>query len=254
VFVARNGQFLEKEFLAKEVSGRTVQLDEIIESSATVDMAEQPEEIPLIIPTTEQEVVACDAETSDNVITEPRRSGRAIQPPEWFHNEIFILEDDEPAHYKEAMAGPSSREWHKAMKSKMESMYENQVWNLVELPEGVKPIGCKWIFKRKTDTDGNITIHKARLVVKGFTQVLGVDYDETFSPLAMLKSVWILLAIAAYFNYEIWQMDVKTAFLNGKLNEDVYMIQPKGFVIPKDAGKVCKLQKAIYGLKQASRS
>jgi hypothetical protein len=161
VFVARVGHFLKKEFLAKERSGRTVQLNEISETSATVDMAEEPEVIPQIIPTTEPEVVACDAETSDNVVTEPRRSGRAIQPPEWFHNEIFILEDDEPAHYKEAMAGPSSREWHKAMKSKMESMYENQVWNLEELLEGVKPIGCKWIFKRKTDADGNITIHKA---------------------------------------------------------------------------------------------
>ena len=102
--------------------------------------------------------------------------------------------------------------------------------------------------------DGNINIHKARLVVKGFTQVPGVGYDETFSPVAMLRSVRILLAIAAYFDYEIWQMDVKTAFLNGNLKEDVYMIQPEGFVVHKDAGKVCKLQKAIYGLKQASRS
>ena len=118
----------------------------------------------------------------------------------------------------------------------------------------MKPIGCKWIFKRKTDADGNITIHKARLVAKGFTQVPGVDYDETFSPVAMLRSVRILLAIAAYFDYEIWQMDVKTAFLNGNLKEDVYMIQPEGFVVHKDSGKVCKLQKAIYGLKQASRS
>ena len=108
----------------------------------------------------------------------------------------------------------------------MESMYENQVWNLEELPEGVKPIGCKWIFKRKTDADGNITIHKAILVAKGFKQVPGVDYDETFSPVAMLRSVRILLAIASYFDYEIWQMDVKTAFLNGNLKEDVYMIQP----------------------------
>jgi hypothetical protein len=173
VFVAKDGRFLEKEFLAKELSGRTVQLNEISESSATVDMVKEPEVIPQIIPTTEPEVVACDAETSDNVVTEPRRSGRAIQPPECFHNEIFILEDDEHAHYKEAMAEPSSREWHKAMKSEMESMYENQVWNLVELPEGVKPIGCKWIFKRKTDTNGNNTIHKARLVAKGFTQVPG---------------------------------------------------------------------------------
>ena len=118
----------------------------------------------------------------------------------------------------------------------------------------MKLIECKWIFKRKTDTDGNVTIHKARLVAKGFRQVQGVDYDETFSPVAMLKSVWILLAIAAYFEYEIWQMDLKTMFLNGNLEENVYMIQPEGFMALEDAGKVCKLKRSIYGLKQASQS
>jgi hypothetical protein len=91
-------------------------------------------------------------------------------------------------------------------------------------------------------------------VVKGFKQIHGMDYNETFSPVAMLKSVRILLAIAAYFDYEILQMDVKTTFLNGNLTEDVYMTQPKGFVDPKHAGKICKLQKSIYGLKQASQS
>ncbi|KAJ9541656.1 LOW QUALITY PROTEIN: hypothetical protein OSB04_028162 [Centaurea solstitialis] len=94
----------------------------------------------------------------------------------------------------------------------------------------------------------------ARLVAKGFTQTHGIDYDETFSPVAMLKSIRILMAISAYFNYEIWQMDVKTAFLNGKLTEDVYMEQPEGFIDPKNPNKVCKLLKSIYGLKQASRS
>jgi hypothetical protein len=102
--------------------------------------------------------------------------------------------------------------------------------------------------------DVNVNIYKARLVAKGFRQVQGVDYDETFSPVAMLKSIWIILAIATYFDYEIWQMDVKTAFLNGNLDEDVYMIQLEGFVDLINAGKICKLQKSIYGLKQASRS
>ena len=96
-------------------------------------------------------------------------------------------------------------------------------------------------FKRKTDNDGNVTIYKARLVAKGFRQVQRVDYDETFSPAVMLKSVWIMLAIAAFYNYEIWQMDVKTAFLNGFLKEELYMMQPEGFVDPKGANKVCKL-------------
>ena len=95
---------------------------------------------------------------------------------------------------------------------------------------------------------------KLDLSQKGFRQVQGVDYDETFSPVAMFKSIRILLAIAAFHDYEIWQMDVKTAFLNGNIDEEFYMMQPEGFVDPKDADKVCKLQRSIYGLKQASRS
>src|SRR5918994_1232845 len=107
---------------------------------------------------------------------------------------------------------------------------------------------------KKTDADGNITVYKSRLVAKGFRQVQGVDYDETFSPVAMLKSVRIMLAIAAFHDYEIWQIDVKTAFLNGFLEEELYMMQPEGFLNPKGANKVCKVQRSIYGLVQASRS
>ena len=152
------------------------------------------------------------------------------------------------------MSSPDSEKWLEAMKSEMQSMYDNQVWTLIDPPEGIKTIGCKWIFKKKTDMDGKVHTFKARLVAKGFKQTLGVDYDETFSPVAMLKSIRILMAIAAYYNYEIWQMDVKTAFLNGNLLEDVYMTQPEGFAHLENSRKVCKLQRSIYGLKQASRS
>ena len=120
---------------------------------------------------------------------------------------------------------------------------------MVDPPEGAKVIECKWIFKLKADNT-----FKGRLVAKGFRQTHGIDYDETFSPVVMLKSIRILLAIAAFHDYEIWQMDVKTAFLNGKLLEDVYMTQPEGFVDPRNTNKVCKLQRSIYGLKQASRT
>ena len=116
-----------------------------------------------------------------------------------------------------------------------------KVWTLVDLPDDRQAIENKWIFKKKTDTDGNVTIYKARLVAKCFRKVRGIDYDETFSPVVMLKSVRIMLAIAAFYDYEIWQMDVKTAFLNGFLKEELYMMQPKGFVDPKGANKVCKL-------------
>ena len=98
-----------------------------------------------------------------------------------------------------------------------------------DAPEGVKPIGCKWIFKKKTDMEGKVVTYKARLVANGYRQCQGVDYDETFAPVAMVKSIRILLAIATYFDYEIWQMDVKTAFFNGNLTEGVYMTQPEGF-------------------------
>ena len=101
--------------------------------------------------------------------------------------------------------------------------------------------------------DGKVHTYKVRLVAKGFKQTHGIDYDETFPPVAMLKSIRILIAIAAYYDYEIWKMDVKTAFLNGKLLEDVYMTQPEAFVQPKNSGKVCKLQRSIYGLKNRCR-
>ena len=125
---------------------------------------------------------------------------------------ILLMENDEPRNYAEAMMDPDSESWQSAMKSEIDSMRDNQVWNLVDQPDGVNPIECKWIFKKKRDMDGNIHIYKARLVAKGFRQVQGVDYDETFSPVVMLKSIRIILAIAAYFDYEIWQMDVKNSF------------------------------------------
>ena len=109
----------------------------------------------------------------------------------------------------------------------------------MDLPDDWQAIENKWIFTKKIDTDDNVTVYKARLVTKGFWQVQGVDYDEIFSLVAMLKSVRIMLKIATF--YEIWQMDVKTAFLNGFLKEELYMMQPEGFVDPKGVNKVCKL-------------
>lgn len=136
----------------------------------------------------------------------------------------------------------------------MHSMYTNQVWTLIDLPEGVKPIGCKRVFKKKIDMDGKVNSFMVWLVAKGFKKVCGIDYDETFLSVVMLKFVPILLANVAYDDYKIWKMDVKTTFLNENLLEDVYMAQLKGFVDPKEALKVYKLQRSIYRLKQVSRS
>ena len=128
--------------------------------------------------------------------------------PEWYGNhvlEVMLLDHDEPTNYEEAMMSPDSAKWLEAIKSEMTSMYENKVWTLIGLPNDRRAIEIKWIFKRKTDADSSVTIYKARIVAKGFRQVQGVDYDESFSLVSMLKSVRIMLAIAAF--YEIWQMD-----------------------------------------------
>jgi hypothetical protein len=244
VFVARHGTFLEEEFLSKESSGSRVALEEIRDP------------LPDASVHTEDEHVPSEAEEQVHQVPDVRRSGRVVREPERYlgFHEILHVDDIEPLTYNDAMSRDDSNEWLGAMKSELQSMEENHVWDIVDLPDGVKPVKNKWVFKRKTDMDGNLTVYKARLVAKGFTQVEGIDYDETFSPVAKFQSIRILLAIAAYHDYEIWQMDVKTAFLNGVLDEDVYMVQPDGFADPRQAGKVCKLKKSIYGLKQASRS
>ena len=127
------------------------------------------------------------------------------------------------------MSCKKSELWYNAMKDEMSSMKCNNVWDLVELPNGAKAIGCKWVFKTKKESLGNIERHKARLVAKGFTQKEGIDYTGTFSPISKKDSLRIILALVAPFDLELQQKDVKTTFLNGELEEEVYMKQPEGF-------------------------
>ncbi|KAJ9544812.1 hypothetical protein OSB04_024519 [Centaurea solstitialis] len=248
VFVARNGKFLEEKFLSLENTRKDVDLQIVDEENTT----------PVVEPEIQHNNVEPQSEPIEEVQTQDlRRSSRVRQEPDRYLG--FLVSQDsgdlnEPTSYGEAVLGSESEQWQEAMKAEMQSMYDNQVWELTDLPQHCRAVGRKWVFKKKTDMDGNVHTFKARLVAKGFTQTHGIDYDETFSPVAMLKSIRILMAISAYFNYEIWQMDVKTAFLNGKLTEDVYMEQPEGFEDPKNPNKVCRLLKSIYGLKQASRS
>ena len=135
------------------------------------------------------------------------------------------------------------------MNREMESMYSNLVWIHVEAPKGVKPIGCKWIYKKKRGPDGKVETFKAGLVAKEYTQKQGINYEKTFSPIAMLKFIRILLAVAAKLDYQIWQMDVKTVFLNDNLEEDIYMGQLEEFIAKGQEHMICKLQRSIYGLK-----
>ncbi|RVX07895.1 Retrovirus-related Pol polyprotein from transposon TNT 1-94 [Vitis vinifera] len=162
------------------------------------------------------------------------------------------LEDD-PISVSQVKQSSDSEKWIEAMKDEMKSMKDNGVWDLVELPKGVKPIGCKWIFKTKRDSKGNIVRYKARLVAKGFTQKEDIDYKETFSPVSSKDSFRIIMALVAHYDLELHQMDVKIAFLNGNIDETIYMVQPENFESNGSKQLVCRLKRSIYGLKQASR-
>ncbi|KAK4407669.1 Retrovirus-related Pol polyprotein from transposon TNT 1-94 [Sesamum angolense] len=130
---------------------------------------------------------------------------------------------------------------------------QNHTWELEDLPSGSKPLGCKWILKRKYKADGSIDKYKARLVAKGFKQKEGLDFFDTYSPVTRITSIRVLIVIDALYDLKIHQMDVKTAFLNGELDEEIYMEQLEGFVVPGQEKKVCRLVKSLYGLKQAPK-
>ena len=138
------------------------------------------------------------------------------------------------------------------MKEELDALTKNHTWDLVTLPPGQSVVGCKWIYKIKTRFDGSIKHYKTRLVAKGFTQEYVIDYEETFAPVARISSVRALLAVAAARKWDLFQMDVKNAFLNGELSEEVYMQPPLGLFV--DSNKVCHFRRALYGLKQAPRA
>lgn len=159
---------------------------------------------------------------------------------------------EEPTSYQEALASPQAALWRQAIAEEMKSLTDNGTWTLENPPAGVKPIPTRWVFKIKQNADGSIERYKARLVAKGFKQRPGVDFEEVFAPVSKHTTLRAVLATAAHEDLELDQLDVKTAFLNGELEEDVWMEQPEGFKTP--GGAKCKLRRTIYGLKQASRA
>ncbi|KAD3337683.1 hypothetical protein E3N88_33203 [Mikania micrantha] len=148
----------------------------------------------------------------------------------------------------------SKQEWQSAMREEMEALKKNKTWDLTSLPAGKNVVGVKWTYKTKIGPSGEVTRHKARLVAKGYSQVEGVDYTETFAPVARFETIRVIIAIAAHRGWELHQLDVKTAFLNGDLTEEIYVSQPEGFEVKGSETKVYRLRKALYGLKQAPRA
>ncbi|VVA36032.1 PREDICTED: Retrovirus-related Pol poly from transposon, partial [Prunus dulcis] len=155
-----------------------------------------------------------------------------------------------PTKVSEALKDPK---WVQAIKEEMKALEKNQTWTLETIPRGKKTIGCRWVFTIKHNADGSIERYKARLVAKGYTQTYGIDYEETFAPVAKLNTVRVLLSLAANLDWPLHQFDVKNAFLHGELTEEVYMDIPPGYNTTQ-TGTVCRLRKALYGLKQSPRA
>ena len=179
-----------------------------------------------------------------------RRSSRERKPPTHYGEWANLTHGDfeEPETVKEALASVDKSKWQEAMEKELDSLHANEVWDLVEPPEHRKTVGSKWVFKVKVSADGQVERHKAQLVVQGYTQRYGFDYDETFCPVVRSELVRTVIALAAHSELKLHQMDVTTVFLNGTLKE-VYMKQPEGFAEKGKEHLVCRLRKSIYGLK-----
>jgi hypothetical protein len=172
-----------------------------------------------------------------------------IDSSNWISQWITHAASSDPLTYRKAMSRPDAKQWEIAMQEEIKSQMENGTWVLVQRPKNRKVVKCKWVYVIKPDGR-----YKARLVAKGFTQIEGIDFQETFSPVARYEAIRFLLAHTALEDWELEAMDIKTAFLYGKLDEEIYMEQPEGFAKRGQENQVCRLKKAIYGLKQASRT
>ncbi|GAX84380.1 hypothetical protein CEUSTIGMA_g11802.t1 [Chlamydomonas eustigma] len=161
--------------------------------------------------------------------TTQRRSGRVHQPPSEWWRATGLLAVEEPDTITEAMDSPQAEEWRLAMTEEMASLMKNGTWKLVDCPLGVTPVPVKWVFKVKRDSSGNIERFISRLVAKGFKQREGIDYNEVYAPVSIHTTLRALLSLVATEDLELQQLDVKTAFLNGVLEEEIYMVQPPGF-------------------------
>ena len=169
--------------------------------------------------------------------------------PEWILPASYI--PPEPSTHRQAMNSQEREEWLEAERKELQSLRDNHVFTECKLPPGRRTVRTKWIYKVKRDKNGNISKYKARLVAQGFTQIEGLDFNETYSPVARFTSIRTLLALSAILGYHVHQMDVETAFLNGELKEEIYVVPPEGW--PVQEGNVLRVNKALYGLKQSSR-
>ena len=165
---------------------------------------------------------------------------------------LLLTDSSEPESYDEAMQVDTIKKWEQGMKEEMDYSVKNQTWDLVKLPTGKRALQNKWVYRLKEE-DGGKKKYKDRLVVKGFAQKKGIDFDEIFSPVVKMTSIRTILSLVAVEDLHLEQLDVKTTFLHGDLEEEIYMQQPQGYEVKGKENMVCKLKKSLYGLKQALR-
>jgi hypothetical protein len=184
-----------------------------------------------------------------------RRSTRLSIPPERYSPSLYYLlltDSGEPECYEEAMQVDTKNKWEQGMKEEMDSLVNNQTWDLVQLPAKKRELQNKWVYKLKEE-DGGKKGYKARLVVKGFAQKKGIDFDEIFSPVVKMTSIRTILSLVAVEDLHLEQLDVKPTFLHGDLEEEIYMQQPQGYEVKGKENLVCRLKKSLYGLKKDPR-
>lgn len=169
----------------------------------------------------------------------------------WLSHITTDWKTTEPTRVKDALATP---QWHDAMNFEYDALLKNHAWTLVPPSPNINVVGNKWIFRIKRNSDGSIQRYKARLIAKGFHQSPGIDFFETFSPVVKASTIRVILSVVDTHGWSLRQLDFNNAFLNGSLDEDVYMVQAPGYINPHHPEYVCKLHKAIYGLKQAPRT
>jgi hypothetical protein len=182
-----------------------------------------------------------------------RRQPERYTPPDFHSNFSLFIIDDDPRTVREAVDSEDGKLWKKAMVEEMAALDKNEAWDLVEFPTGRNPIGNKWVFKKKLNVEGKVEKYKAQLVAKGYSQVEGIDFGEIFSLVAKLTSIRFILSIVVAFDFEVEQMDVKTTFLHGDLEEEIYMKQPEGFVVKGKKELVCKAEKVPVWVKAITK-
>ena len=227
--------------------------------------ASQPVEVPARQPV-DPEMVAAPIEPKPEPVVENSRPTRQRKPivrygvdeqlniaEEVIASVLCAAELEEPKTMTEARKRPDANKWLQAAQEEMNSLIEHDTWSLTKLPPGRKIVGSKWVFKIKHDEHGEAARYRCRLVAKEYTQAQGIDYQETFAPVARFGSIRTLLATTAQQDMHVHQMDVQTTFLNGKLDEDIYMCQPEGFIVKGKEDMVCHLHRSLYGLKQSPR-